>query len=246
MSAPSLANPPEDPSEGNAPVAAPGGSPRPEAPGSGGGAPGRAQAFRRSQEKQRSTRNERIGVLVVIVILLLGVVTILTARPYFPGSTHQYPTPGPPIVVALGSPVVGSVACAAGGSAYTERVAWINATKPVATGDVNVKVYEIFDGDFVGDPGAVANATASDVCAGAPPTSTSLWYIVLSAPNGTNVLTYTVDRGWLNLTGGTGSGTILDGSFLTLVTSISLAGTGRGLAVVGSAGGSPITGSTVL
>jgi len=207
---------------------------------------GRARSFRKAQEQRRAARNERVGVLVVILIILLGVVTIVTARPYFPGSGNPYPTPGPPIVVSLGTPVSGTVACGAGGTAFTERIAWINSTKPVGTGDVNMKVYEIFDGDFVGDPGAVANATATTVCAGVPPTSSQLWYLVLATPNGTNSLTYTVGKGWLTVSGGTGSGPIADGSFLTLVTAINLTGTGRGLAVVGSSGGSAISGSVPL
>lgn len=211
-----------------------------------GSAPSRAGAFRRQQEQRRSARNERVGVLLVVVIVVLGVIAIVTARPYFPGSNHPYPNPGPPIIVSLGTPVVGTVPCSGGGTGYTERIPWINSTQPIVTGDINVKVYEIYDGDFIGDPGAVASATPSNVCAGTPPTGTALWYIVLAAPNGSNFLTYTVGKGWLNLSGTAANLPIEEGSFLTLVSGVSLAGTGRGLAVVGASGGSSISGSIPL
>jgi len=207
---------------------------------------GRARTFRESQARRRSARRGQIGQILVVAILVLAVYTIVTARPYSPSSLDRFPSPGPPIVVDFGTPNVSSVACAGGGQAYAERIPWMNSTLPVTTGDLNVRVYEIWDGDIVGDPNVVANATSTNLCAGSPPDSRALWYAVLTAPNGTNLLTYTVDNGWASLTRDAWNVWIQNGSFVTLVTGISLAGTGRGFAVVGSEGGSSINGAVPL
>jgi hypothetical protein len=190
---------------------------------------------------------ERIGTFLVVVILVLGVYTIVTARPFSPGTGDNTPTPGPPIHVNLGKPTeVTSVNCSAGGTAYVERIPWTNATQPVTTGDLGVRVYEIWDGDYIGDPNAVANVTSSNVCAGASPTWSELWYMVLASPSGTNLLTYTVNHPWVPVTPGPTNVGIENGSALILVTATPLADTGRGLAVVGYAGGSQIRGNVVL
>jgi hypothetical protein len=207
---------------------------------------GRSRRFREQEAERKSNRRQNVGVILVVVILVLGIYTIATARPYSASSHHTYPTPGPPISVQLGTPSVSTVPCAGGGTAYAEHIPWENASQTVTTGDVAVHVYEIFDGDYILDPGAVANATSSNVCAGAPPSSTSIWYAVLAAPNGTNLLGYTVANGWASVSGGPWNFDIENGSALVLVTHSSLANTGRGLAVTGFANGSPISGTVVL
>jgi hypothetical protein len=141
---------------------------------------------------------------------------------------------------------VTSVNCTAGGTAYVEPIAWTNATHAFTTGDIGVRVYEIWDGDYIPDPGAVANVTPSNVCAGVPPSWEAIWYVVLASPNGTNLLTYTVDHGWAAVPQGPNNVGIQNDSALILVTVTSLADTGRGLAVVGFAGGSQIHGTVVL
>jgi hypothetical protein len=207
---------------------------------------GRARSFREAQAQRRSARRERIGEIVVVGILVLAVFAIVTARPYTPSSLYEFPSPGPPIAVHLGSPTVSTISCTAGGTAHAERIPWTNSTLPVTTGDINLRVYEIWDGDIISDPGVVANATPSNLCAGGPPDSTALWYAVFSAPNGTNLLTYTSDNGWVSLTHGPWNFGIANGSAVTLVTGIPVAGTGRGLEVVGSEDGSSIKGITPL
>jgi len=226
------------------------GPPRARVPARAGSFDGRARSFRQEQAKRRSARIERISEFLVVAIIILGVYTIATARPSSPSSDAVFPwLPGPsgaPIFVHLGTPSQSTVTCNAGGTAYAERIPWTNSTQPVTTGDVYVEVYEIWDRDFIGDPNAVANATPSNLCAGAPPNPTALWYVVLAAPNGTNLLTYTVGEGWESVTHGPWNIWIENGSALFLVADTSLAGTGRGFAVGGYADGSPITGSLPL
>jgi len=221
--------------------------PRAGVPARPGSFEGRARSFRQEQARRRSARRERVGTFLVVVILALGVYTIVTARPYSPSSKNDSPTPGPPIDVNLGTPTGASaVTCSAGGTAYVERIPWMNSTQPVTTGDIEVHVYEIFDGDFIGDRNAVANVTPSNPCAGAPPDSKALWYAALATPNGTILLTYTVNHPWTAVTPGPWNIGIENGSVLVLVTYASLAGRGYGFAVVGYAGGSPIRGTVAL
>ena len=180
-----------------------------------------------------------------MAIVVFGLYTVI-ARPYAPSTGYMFPTPGPTIVVHFGEPVESAVACAAGGTAYAERIPWVNATHPVTTGDVTLRVYEIADGDYIGDPNAVANVTPSNPCNGLPPSLDEVWYAALAAPDGTNVLTYTVDQGWAPVTPGPSNVTIENGSTVVLVTHASLAGTGRGFSVFGIANDSVISGSVPL
>jgi len=215
----------------------------PGRPGSNGG---RARSFRQEQARRRGARRERIGELVVVAVIVLGIYTVVSARWYSPPSSYTPPPSGPTIVVHLGTPSESTLPCAAGGTAYAERIPWINSTQPITTGDVNLRVYEIADGDYIGDPGAVANVTSSNVCAGTPPTTATVWYMVLAAPNGTNLLTYTVDNGWTSVTPGPSNVELENGSALILVTHVSLAGRGRGFSVYGISNESPISGSVPL
>jgi hypothetical protein len=240
------ANPPAEPSP-TGDIDAGNGRPRVGTPAPPGSFDGRARSFREEQRKQRSARRERIGTFLVVIIIVLGVYTIMTARPYSASSRYEFPPLGPTIVVNFGTPSgASSVTCSAGGTAYVERVPWTNSTQPVSTGDVSVRVYEIFDGDTIGDPNAVANVTSSNVCAGASPDSTALWYVVLAAPNGTNLLTYTGGHQWTAVTPGPADIDVQNGSALILVTNVSLAGTGRGIAVLGLTGTSQIRGTVAL
>lgn len=209
---------------------------------------GRTHAFREREVARRAARRENIGVIVVVVILALGILTILTARPNS-SSSYSFPSPGPPIAVTLGSPSVSPVTCGDGTTGYAEKVPWVSASESVTTGDVNVRVYEIWDGDYIGDADVIPNATATNPCAGSPPMGTGLfpgWYVVLAAPNGTNLLTYTTAKDWTSITSEPWNFEIQNDSTLIVVTSVSLAGTGRGIAVTGFAAGSPISGSTPL
>jgi hypothetical protein len=216
-----------------------------------GSADGRARAFRQEQAKRRKAWRQRVAAFLVVTILVIGFYVILTdsiftSRPHSSSPSSGLPSPGPPIAVHLGTPSVRTISCGAGGTAYAERIPWTNSTRPVMTGDFYVAVYEIADGDFIGDPGAVANATSSSLCAGVPPDSGALWYAVLAAPNGTNLLTYTVGGGWASVTHGLSQFWVENGSALTLVTDVSLAGTGREVAVYGGVDGSSIDGSIPL
>lgn len=207
---------------------------------------GRAHSFRQEQAKRRSAWRERIVGFLVVAIFVVGVYVIVTVRTSAPSSGSGFPSPGPPVVVHLGTPSVSTLTCGAGGTAYAERITWMNSSQPITTGDVIPRVYEIWDGDIIGDPGAVANVTSSNLCAGAPPDPTALWYVVLAAPNGTNLLTYTAASDWTSVTHGPSNLWIENGSALILVTGTSLAGTGRGFAVVGNADGSPFTADVPL
>lgn len=221
--------------------------PPPTAPSAGPDPIGsRARAFRQEQAGRRGRRRERIGELLVVAVIVLGIYTVVTARSYSGSSNYIPPNPGPTIVVHFGTPSASALTCGGGGTVYAERIPWTNSTQPIITGDVNVRVYEIADGDYIGDPGAVANVTPSNPCAGTPPTAETVWYVVLVAPNGTNLLTYTVDDGWASVAQRAVNVGVENGSALILVTHVSLVGTGRGLAVYGVDNESPISGSIPL
>ena len=200
--------------------------------------------------ERRAGRRLFAADFVLLAIAVVLAVVIATELPGFltPGyqsATSSTPV-GSPIVVQFGTPSLRTVSCGAGGTAYVEAIPWANSSQPVSTGDVYLRVYEIWDGDMVSDPGAVANATPTSLCAGAPPSPTSIWYVVLSAPNGTNLLTYTQTGMWGAVTAGTGSLTFEPGMTVNLVSGASLAGTGRGLQVVGFSNYSTISGSVPL
>ena len=238
------------------------GSPAPKGtPGAVGPAPkgrprgsrvfrGRAQAFRQDYVRRQTLRRNRVADVVLVALIVVGAYAIVTERPGYLLSTlrslESTPGPGPPVVVHFGTPSTGTVSCTAGGTAYTESVPWNSSTETLTTGEVFVRLYEVWDGDNIADPDAVANATATNLCAGSPPDATALWYVVLAAPNGTNLMTYTESGSWSAISGGSSNLEIDDGSFLVLVSYDSLAGTGRGLEVAGFAGTSEISGSVLL
>jgi len=207
---------------------------------------GRARSFREAQVRRRITRRERVGVGIVVVIIALAAYTIVTARPFTGSTGGLLPVPGPEIVVQFGSPTVSTLNCSAGGTAYVERIPWVNSTQPVATGEIFVRVFEIFDGDYVGDPGAVANVTSSNLCHGTPPDSSSRWYAVLASPNGTNLLTYTTGDSWASVGGAALNFQIQGGSSMVVVSFASFSGTGHGFGVGGVAHGSVIRGTIPL
>jgi len=222
-------------------------APRAGEPAPPGTFDGRARAFRERQVQRRSVRRERIGQLLVAAIIVLGVYAIVTARPYSPTSGSSNPNPGPPVTVTFAAPSVSQLSCTGGGTGFVEKVVWSNASAAVTAGDVSPRVYEIFDGDIVSDLGVTANVTSSNLCAGSPPNpSTPAWYVVLTAPNGTIVLSYTVAQGWASVTHGAWNIPIENGSALTVVTGMSVADRGFGLSVVGFANGAPIRGSVPL
>ncbi|HTT44739.1 MAG TPA: hypothetical protein VMH38_01825 [Thermoplasmata archaeon] len=208
---------------------------------------GRARAFREKETDRRSRRRERVGQLLVAAIILLGVYAIVSARPFNPTNGSGQPQPGPPIVVKFTPPVLGQVTCGGGGTAYTEQVVWTNTTRTVTTGDVALRVYELFDGDVLNDRGIVPNVTSSNVCAGTPPNpETFVWYAVVSAPNGTIQLTYAFSPGWASVNSGDSNVPIENGTLFTLVSGFSFAGRGYGLGVTGFVSGSTVTGSVAL
>ena len=223
---------------------------RPGEPARPGSSEGRARSFREREAQRRSLRRERIGVLVVVVVIVLGVCAIVFAKSFSPSSRNNFPTPGPPINVTLSTPIVSTVSCGGGGTAFTERITWANATSVVVTGDVNLKVYELWDGDYLLGANVVANVTSSSLCAGSPPAAEpQYWYVVFAAPNGTTLLTYTVTGGWAAISHGNWNIPIENGSVMTVVSGVSLAGRPTalyGLALVGFANGSPVRGSVPL
>lgn len=248
------------PSQG--PAVAPPGGPAPEGmsaevgsvgvarPGRPGALRERARAFRQEYARRQTLRRDRVANVVLAALLVVGAYAIVTERPGYLLTTlrslESSSGPGPPVVVHFGAPSESTVSCSAGGTAYVESLPWDNSTETLATGEVSLRLYEIWDGDNIPDPGAVANATPKNLCEGAPPDATALWYLVLVAPNGTNLLTYTEASSWSSITGGSSDLKIYDGSSLVVVSYDSLAGTGRGIEVVGFAGSSPVSGSAIL
>jgi len=211
--------------------------------------PGRARAFRQGQTQRRALRVDRVAAAVLAGLCVFGAYAIATEHPGFLVSAGSSSTNGnarSTVHVQLGAPSKSTVTCAGGGTAYVETVPWVNSTEVLASSQVLVRLYEIWDGDNIPDPGAVANATASNVCEGVPPDSTAIWYVVLAAPNGTNLLTYTEVGGWASVSGGSSDIVIQDGSSLVVVTGQPISGTGRGLDVAGFAGLAEISGMAPL
>jgi hypothetical protein len=209
------------------------------------GIPGRAREFRRVRSERRRARLVILEDVIVAGILALAVYTVLTARPVSPTSTNPFAS-GPPIHVAFGTPSVGLVSCAGGVTAYAERVPWVNSSQPLLTVDVDLHVYQLGDGDIVADSGVVPNVTATNVCAGPPPTTYQRWYIVLQDTNGTNLLAYTFSQRWEHVTANINTTMIQDDDSIIIVENPLLAGVGYGLRVVGFSSGSPISGSTPI
>ncbi len=207
---------------------------------------GRAQAFRREQTELRRARRDLLGNIAVVLIIAVGVYAVVTARPFNPGAAYTPPPTHPPITVTLGTPTVTAITCAAGATAYAERIPWVGSSAPVRTGDVTVRVYEIWDSDWIGDPGVVANATPTNVCSGPAPLSVTDWYVVLAAPNGTNLDLYTDGQGWVSVTGAPWNIGIENGSSFVVVTNPAITDTGRGFAVYGFENGSLISATTPL
>ncbi|MGP8072179.1 MAG: hypothetical protein ACLPZM_03510 [Thermoplasmata archaeon] len=212
---------------------------------------GRARLFRQKQAKRRSARWERTLQVLAVVEILLGVYALATARPYSSpagdGVPSWWPIPlGSPITVNFGHPTESTVNCTGGGTALAESIPWINSTVPLTTQVVYAELYEIEDGDYIDDPGAVANVSATSVCAGTAPSHSAIWYAVLAAPNGTNILGYTEATTWTTVAHDSTNITIEDGSDLILVTATSLAGTGRGFGVLGFLDDSQIKGGVPL
>jgi hypothetical protein len=184
---------------------------------------------------------------VAAVVLVLGVYTLATARPSNGVEGGGYSPPGPPILVDLSTPVVGTVTCSAGGTAYIEQMNWSSAAAPVTTGAVNLRLYEIWDGDYIPLVSVTANVTSSNLCAGSPPNPEKLgWYAVLKDPSGASVLTYTGAQGWSSIGSQSWDMPVQNGSSLVFVSGIPLHGTGRGFLVVGFFDGSPVKGSVPL
>lgn len=209
--------------------------------------PSRARAYRTARE-QRSQRRHDLAVIVVAIVVVLASVYVLADARSIESSLAGGgvgPTP-PPITVTFGTPSISSISCGDGGSVYAERIGWVNASEPLTTGEVVPRVYEIADGDFVNDPGSTPNVTASNLCAGATPTTPSRWYAVLVDPSGANTLSYTVAGGWAAVGSGPTNIAILDDSALVVVMNPSLSGGGYGLRIVGFSNGAEVQGSIVL
>jgi len=220
--------------------------PRAGQPAAPGTYAGRARLFRRAQAERRTDRRDRVWTVFVVFVIGLGVFVVVTATPYSPLGYNGLPKPGPVITVTLASPVVSSISCGSGGTAISEEIGFVSSSKPVATGELVLRLYEIWDGDYIGDPNAVANASATNACEGAPPTTGALWYVVLTAPKGTNALTFTGKDLWQPIGGSPTNLTLRGGYTFVVITAYSLSGTGRGFGVEGYEAGSRIQGSVPL
>ncbi|HTT73111.1 MAG TPA: hypothetical protein VMG99_03040 [Thermoplasmata archaeon] len=207
----------------------------------------RASEFRADRTNRRQRRAELVLTIVAVAAIATGAVWLVFGPPVLPGSSAPGGSPNaPPIHVNFGAPVASSVPCGGGGNVTVERIPWINTTEPITTGEAELRLMEIYDGDYLSDPGAAPNVNASSVCTGAVPNPSARWYAVLQGSNGTNVLSYTVPGGWATVSGGDWNLPIPDGDSLVVVENPSLVASGFAISVVGFANGSPITGSVVL
>lgn len=207
---------------------------------------GRAREFRKGQTQRRTTRRDLLVNLTILVVIVVAVYAVVTEWQRTTSGGYVPPSLGPPVAVNLSTPVVTNITCAAGGTASEERIQWINSSRPLMTGEVYLRVYEIWDRDSYGDPGVVFNVTPSNACAGAAPAPSSRWYAVFCDPNGTNLLTYTAAHSWAAVGSAPLNFTIADGSALVLIANPALAGQGFGLSVFGFVNDSEVSGSVVL
>ena len=127
----------------------------------------------------------------------------------------------------------------------------MNASAAVSSGNLGIRLYEIWDGDWLWGSNVVPDANATSVCAAAPPGGgITAWYAVLAAPNGTNLLTYasgSMARGaWAAVDGGPWNRSVTNGSSLIIVTVPEIHDTGRGLSLFGFENGGPISGCVTL
>jgi hypothetical protein len=226
------------------------GRPGPGEPARPGTFEGRASTFRQAEAVRRRARRERYVEVVLVAVILIGSYSIVAGRSDSTSIQGFMVAPiaaGPPILVHLiSSATDSSVSCGGGGTAYVENITWFSSSQPLYSSEVFIGIYEIWDGDPIPDLLVVPNATASSVCAGTPPGSGSLWYLVLAAPNGTNLLTYDQTSQWAPVGSGASDVLIASGSNLVLVSNTALSNTGRGLKLIGSVDGSQITGSVAL
>lgn len=138
--------------------------------------------------------------------------------------------------VTLGQPVTETVTCGNGHPFVVESVPWEKARVPEATDQIFLELVELIDGDIDGGPEPSPMVSGTSACAGAPPTASPAWYVVLAAPNGVNVAYFTYTQGWTDLPPASGPLPIANGSALIVLAVPSVAGLSFGLCVLNDVG----------
>ncbi len=107
--------------------------PRAGTPNPRGSFAGRASEFRQRGAHRRFRRLELLAEIGCVALIVVAFTVVLTAKPPptpSPGTPPWEPAPSSaPITVRFGTPTVGNVSCGAGGTAYTERIPWLNSSR---------------------------------------------------------------------------------------------------------------------
>lgn len=181
--------------------------------------------------------------MVVFALLFLGVVNFVAyyalnaPGPTSGGGSVNSAPGGPTDSVTLGTPSLHSAVCGNGATVTTESVTWVGADVTPTTGQVYLEVVELLDGDVDGGSAPVPTVTNSSVCGGSPLAVNPSWYVVLQAPAGANIASYSYPTGWVILDPASGTPPISNGSTLVLVSDPPLAGTSFALCAMGGIDG---------
>jgi hypothetical protein len=198
--------------------------------------PSLAGEYRRRRDRRERPRRRALFAAVVVGPVILAVYYGVHAPGPGALAAENPSLPLPHVYldsVTLGTPAVQNVTCGDGATVKTELVPWVNASVEPTTHQVFLEITELLDGDVDGGSAPNPTVTSSSVCAGAAPTVTPSWYVVLRSPNGTNVAVFSYSSNWVILNQASSELGIANGSSLILVANPSLAGLTFGLCALG-------------
>jgi hypothetical protein len=203
-----------------------------------------ARVYRRKRDRRRVPYRVAALAYIFLVVMTFSIYYGQSAFAPSPppssggGGSSSGGAPRNTHYITFGDPTVHDTTCGDGTVFPTETVPWVGSRVALTTHDIFLEVVELLDGDVTGGPTPTPSVNATSVCAGAPPTSSPTWYVVLQNPSGANVAYFSYSQGWAILDPPYTPVTIANGSALVLVPFPQLAGTSFGicvLAVVGTA-----------
>jgi len=205
-----------------------------------------AREYRRRRDRRRGPY--RLGAVSYIFLVVVTFAIYYGQSAFAPaappsvngGGTSSGGAPARVAYLSFGTPTVQNATCGDGTVFPTVVVPWESSRVPLSTHDIFLEIVELLDGDVSGGPAPAPFVTASNVCAGSPPTASPTWYAVLQDPNGANVAYFSYSQAWVVLHPPPSSLPIANGSALIVVATPFLSGLSFGLCVVGGAGTAPI------
>jgi len=183
-----------------------------------------------------------VFVAIVVVIYLATAPKPATQTPTTPGG-GLLPSQ---VQVVLSQPILGHVGCGTPRNFSTEALRINSTTAPLTTKLITLTVVELGDGDFINSVSTAPEVNSSSVCLSTPPVGGISWYVVLVAPSGANIASFTYSQGWAPVSGATVPAPFTNGSALCFVFAQSVAGLGYGVYVQGVEGGPLVTGLGVF